>query len=224
MAHINDLPMLEYLRTTFQRERIRMSNRVAAVEQGRSDVEVATIERYCERFLMLEKEISAEIAEAVKDHEMWDWLDRIKGIGPGLAGCLVAHINIERCATVSALWKYAGQGVTAGEHDRPRKGEKLPYNAGLKRICYLIGTSFLRSGSPYRDEYDQAKAYYQRNRVDWTPKRIDMAARRKMVKLFLSHLWAEWRDRRGLPVRAPYAMQVLGHDGDKPASDYLLEI
>ena len=113
-------------------------------------------------------------------------------------------------------------GVTDGEHDRPRKGEKLPYNAELKRICYLIGTSFLKSNSPYRAEYDEAKAYYQRAKTDWAPKRIDAAARRKMVKLFLSHFWVAYREKRGLPVRQPYAMQVLNHDGYKSPDEYLL--
>lgn len=222
---IEDLPMLEYLRTTFQRERIRMGNRVTAVEQGRSTVNVATINRYCERFEKLEREAANEIAECVKDHELYDWLKRVKGIGPGLAGCLLAHIDIEKANTVSALWKYAGLAVNAeGAADRPTKGQKLPYNAELKRICYLIGTSFLKCNSPYRREYDRSKEHYQRHRSDWTPKHIDMAARRKMLKLFLSHLWVEWRTRRGLPVRDPYPLVVLNHDGRKDANDYLLDL
>lgn len=222
MPSINDLPVLEYLRTTFQRERIRMGNRVAAVEDGRSGVEISTILRYQERFSGLEKEVTCEIALTVKDHEMWDWLERVKGIGPGLAGCLLAHIDIEKANSVSALWKYAGLAVNdQGAADRPTKGQKLPYNAELKRICFLIGTSFLRANSPYRSEYDEAKEFYQRTKPDWTPKHCDNAARRKMVKLFLSHLWAEWRQRRGLPVREPYALSVLNHDGYKPVERYL---
>lgn len=222
MSNINDLPVLEYLRTTFQRHRIQMGNRITAVTQGRSSVETATIQHYMDRFEALEKEVACEIAETVKDHEMWPWFKSVKGIGPGLAGCLLAHVDIEKANSVSALWKYAGMGVTDGEHDRPRKGEKLPYNAELKRICYLIGTSFLKSNSPYRAEYDEAKAYYQRTKTDWAPKRIDAAARRKMVKLFLSHFWVAYREKRGLPVRQPYAMQVLNHDGYKSPDEYLL--
>lgn len=222
MPSINDLPVLEYLRTTFQRERIRMGNRVAAVEDGRSHVEIATIERYQARFADLENEVTCEIAQTVKEHEMYDWFRRVKGIGPGLAGCLLAHIDIEKANSVSALWKYAGLAVNdQGVADRPTKGQKLPYNAELKRICFLIGASFLRAGSPYRDEYDEAKEFYRRTKLDWTLKHVDNAARRKMVKLFLSHLWAEWRTRRGLPVREPYAMQILNHDGYKPVERYL---
>lgn len=224
MPHISDLPVLEHLRIAFQRHRIQMSNRLAAVEDGRSDVSTETIERYCERFAILEKEVACEIAETVKEHDMWPWFERIKGIGPGLAGCLLAHVDIERADSISSLWKYAGQGVTDGQKDKPTKGQKLPYNAELKRICFLIGTSFLRTNSPYRREYDEAKEFYQRTKLDWTPKHCDMAARRKMVKLFLSHFWMAYRQQRGLPVRAPYAMQVLNHDGIKHQSDYLLEI
>lgn len=211
----DDIYMLEQLRQTFQRHRIQMSNRISAVERGASTMQTATMERYMERFQALEDETAADIAVAVKEHEMWSWLKQVKGIGPGLAGSLVAMIDIEKADTVSALWRYAGQATTDGKADKPTKGEKLPYNANLKRVCYLIGTSFLRSGSPYRREYDEAKEYYQRVHADWTPGHIDMAARRKMTKLFLSHLWTEWRTRRGLPVRAPYAMQILGHDGYK---------
>lgn len=212
-ADIKDLPILEYLRTTFQRERIRMGNRVVAVEQGRSTVNIATIERYCERFQLLEKEVTCEIAESVKEHEVYWWLSATKGIGPGLAGCLLAHIDIEKANTVSALWKYSGLAVTDGVADRPTKGQKLPYNAELKRICFLIGSSFLRANSPYRDLYDEAKAHYQRTKPDWTLKHRDMSARRKMTKTFLSHLWSVWRFQRGLPLRQPYAFQLLNHDG-----------
>jgi hypothetical protein len=40
-------------------------------------------------------------------------------------------------------------------------------------------------------------------------------ARRKMVKIFLSHLWATWRKMEGLTVTKPYVFSVLGH------SDYI---
>ncbi len=221
MPNINELKFLENLRTTMQRERIRMGNRKSAVDRGMSEIDPEITERYANRFLAVEEEAKADIAEAVKDHKMWDWMQRVKGIGPGLAGCLLAHIDIERAQTVSGLWKYAGQGVSDGVRDKPTKGEKLPYNAELKRICYLISSSFMKSDSPYREEYEEAKEFYQRTKTDWTAGHIHNAASRKMVKLFLSHLWEEWRTREGLSVRPPYALQVLNHDGYKPAEHYL---
>lgn len=181
----HDLPMLEQMRQAMQKHRIQMNNRASAVERGVSTLNPETALYFQEKFQGLEDELAGLISRAVKDHEMWDWLDRVKGIGPGLAGSLLATIDIERAQTVSALWRYAGQGVVDGESERRQKGKKLGYNAGLKKTCYLIGSSFLKANSLYRREYDEAKTYYQTNRPDWTPKHVDMAARRKMVKLFL---------------------------------------
>lgn len=38
-------------------------------------------------------------------------------------------------------------------------------------------------------------------------------AKRKAVKIFLSHYWVKGREARNLEVREPYAIRVLGHDG-----------
>jgi hypothetical protein len=38
-------------------------------------------------------------------------------------------------------------------------------------------------------------------------------AKRRTVKVFLSHYWSEGRKARDLAVREPYAIAVLGHDG-----------
>lgn len=40
---------------------------------------------------------------------------------------------------------------------------------------------------------------------------IDMMAMRKMIKLFLSHLWLEWRKAEGLPITNPYVQDIKGH-------------
>ena len=54
---------------------------------------------------------------------------------------------------------------------------------------------------------------------------ITKRAMRKMIKLFLSHLWLVWRAAEGLSVTSPYPIAVLGHKDfispeemiDKPA-------
>lgn len=212
-AQIRDLRELYNLRQSVQKQRIRLGNQLSAIERGDSTAQPGLPELFMQRFESIEKEIDGYIAQAIGEHPAWPWLEKVKGIGPALAGRLLAPIDIERASSVSALWKYAGQGVNGdGLRDKPTKGEKLPYNADLKATCYLIATSFLRSGSQYRRFYDSKKAYYQNNRPDWTPKRIDMAAKRYMVKMFLSHLWLVWREAEGLPTRSPYAHGVLEHD------------
>ena len=38
-------------------------------------------------------------------------------------------------------------------------------------------------------------------------------AKRRVVKIFLSHFWIKGREAKGLTVTAPYAMQILNHSG-----------
>ena len=97
------------------------------------------------------------------------------------------------------------------QRERPVKGERLHYNVRLKTVVYLVATSFLKGGSPYRVVYDQARAHYEVRRPYWTKAHQHMAAMRKMSKLFLSHLWQTWREAEGLSTRPPYALEYLEH-------------
>lgn len=94
--------------------------------------------------------------------------------------------------------------------DRPVEGFLLAYNKRLKITVRLVGESFIKSNSPYRLIYDNAKVRYDGR--DWTPLHIHNAALRKMCKIFLSHLWERWRIMRGLPTRMAYVHEELGHE------------
>lgn len=93
--------------------------------------------------------------------DVWEWATSIKGLGgqtPG-GGRVVASIlaeidDIERFATPSKLRRFAGYGVINGEIDRPRSGEKLPFNRRLKTQVYLAVDSMIKAGAfPYSDMY-----------------------------------------------------------------------
>jgi hypothetical protein len=104
------------------------------------------------------------------------------------------------------------------------KGQLADFNPELKRLCYLVGDQFIKqTKSPYRKIYDQARLEYE-NRPDLMKERderkgglskgtahINAMARRKTIKIFLSHLWQEWRRLEGLPTPDPYAIAMLGH-------------
>jgi len=104
------------------------------------------------------------------------------------------------------------------------QGQLLDYNPEFKQLCFLIGDQFIKQReSPYRKLYDQFRLEYE-NRPDLMKERdarkggqskgtghINDMARRKTVKIFLSHLWEEWRTLEGLPTPAPYSFAVLGH-------------
>ncbi len=147
-----------------------------------------------------------------KRSPVWPWLSAIKGIGPRLGGMLFALIDVHKAPTVSSLWKFAGLAVVDGQSDRRKAGMKLAYCDALKKTCYLIGDQFIKQNTqPYRQVYDESKEFYTRTKPDWTKGHCHNAARRRMTKLFLSHLWTEWRRAEGLPVSDPYVAAYLGH-------------
>lgn len=198
-----------------QKGRLQFGNRLDAITRGddkSSPEQAAIVQRWYMRFNELEKELDADIAIEVKRYDIYEYVTAVKGIGPMLAAKLIAMIDITRGQHVSSLWKYAGLAVVDGKSERPVKGQKLGYNKRVRTTCFLIGSSFLKSGSPYRAEYDKARTYYAANRPDWTDLRQHRAAMRKMVKLFLQHFWLTWRQLEGLPISKPYVHAKLGHE------------
>lgn len=190
---------------TIQKARIQFSNRVSAIERQQDDgVYKHEIEKWMDKFASFEKELDDAIGDLASDMPIVEKMTSVKGVGKLLAVKAAVMIDIRRADTISALWRYAGYGVKDGQREKPEKGEKLHYNKRLKTTCYLIATSFLRSNSPYRQIYDEARRYYEENRPDWTKAHQHNAAMRKMIKIWLAHLWLVWREMEGLPVREPY--------------------
>lgn len=190
-----------------QKARIQFGNRASAIDRiaDETDGKQATIvDAYVAQFEALEERLDSDIAALVKGEAVYERLVGVKGIGPMLAAKMLAMIDIRQCDTISALWRFAGYGVIDGHAEKPVKGEKLHYSSRLKTTCYLVGSSFLKARSPYRAVYDEARTYYADNRLDWPKLRQHRAAMRKMVKVFLSHLWQVWREMEGLPISDPY--------------------
>ena len=191
-----------------QKARIQFGNRTSAIERGAdeaSDSQEKIVRFYLGAFADLETQITNHITKLVKAKPIYKRASKIKGVGPMMAAYLIAFIDIEKADTVSALWRYAGYGVVNGEREKPVKGEKLHYNARLKTGMYLLAGQFLKANSPYARVYEEAKPKYALAHPDWTKLHCHLAAQRKMIKLFLSHLWEVWRKQEGLSVVAPWA-------------------
>lgn len=84
------------------------------------------------------------------------WARSITGIGPVIAAGLLAHIRIEKCTTFGQIHRFAGLDPTATWE----KGQKRPWNAGLKTLCWKIGESFVKVSGNDSDFY--GKLYIQR--------------------------------------------------------------
>lgn len=104
------------------------------------------------------------------------------------------------------------------------KGEKPQYDIVAKKICYLIGTQFLKSGdkSWYATQYRDKRRYYDIERPGWSDARKHYGALRRIQKLFLSHLWEAWMLAVGRdPVPGNlYVIQRLGHSEESITSAY----
>ena len=99
----------------------------------------------------------------------------------------------------------AGEGPRRVAQPRPTRGENAPYDREAKKLCYLIGISFVRQGDAYRRYYQEQRSRLDVAKPDWIPRRRHLTALRMTEKLFLAHLWLVWREQLGLPITAPYA-------------------
>jgi len=104
----------------------------------------------------LEKQIQRALGAWAADQPAGAWAQSITGIGPVISAGLLAHIDIRQAPTAGHIWRFAGLDptVTWG------KGEKRPWNASLKRLCWLIGESFVKVQAHENDYY--GKLYIER--------------------------------------------------------------
>jgi|LSQX01.3.fsa_nt_gb hypothetical protein len=97
----------------------------------------------------LENNIKKVLDSYTSGHEVGKWLKSITGIGPVIAAGLLAHIDITKAPTVGHIWSYAG----LNPNQVWEKGQKRPWNARLKVLCWKIGESFVKV-------HNNPKGYY----------------------------------------------------------------
>jgi hypothetical protein len=195
--------------------------------------------------------VKGRVAFLLSKHPAYDWFSRVSGIGNENIAKVICFIDIEKAFYPSSLWKYLGYGVDKeGKADRLKKGEKSSFNREGKTMCYRLGVSLLKAhgisknGTKYGNYYEkQAEAIIAENRRKgfWVgtleeakkqkiaPEKVfsmmyvHNQAIRKMIKLFLSHLWQVWREKENLPVNQPYAIAQMSdkHTHELKPEDFL---
>lgn len=213
--------------------RKRHTLRISSIEAGKSNLDALL-----EQNILEDMHIDTLIKQAKGimtnyGHDVgpiWDWLTSIRGLGEGgLAAQLLAQIDdIGTFSTVSKLWKFSGWAVIDGQIDRCQIGEKAPYNRRLKSICWLIVDQFIRQQTPvyvelyYEEKERQRKLHPEKIKVNgkwrYNDGHLHNRAKRKVAKIFLQHLWLEWRTFEGLTVSTPYVEGILGHTNIIPPS------
>ena len=107
-----------------------------------------------------EKKIKQMLQAYAEGKQDASWAMSIRGIGPVIAAGLAAHIDISMAPTVGHIWRFAGLDPTLTWD----KGQKRPWNANLKTLCWKIGESFVKVKNHESDIY--GKIYDMRKRLE----------------------------------------------------------
>ncbi len=227
-ARRNSIKTLTRVYYDYQRERINLDGRLGLTKDGETkkkaperDMDMLTmILARREEVFAMEEDYAKSLAKEIHEHPLWKtFLSEVKGVGESIAAVIISEFDIHKAPTVSNLWSFAG---LAPGKDKKTKGQKCPFNQFLRaKLCGVLGSSFLKCRSPYREYYDNMKNRLES--IDWgmlskhpTDKKRPKAghqhkaANRYMIKMFLRDLYVAWRTLEGLEVREPYQEEYLG--------------
>lgn len=151
---------------TIQKSRISNSNQIKGLERdakktGHDPEPHSALDRFLADFEIHEENIRRILTWYVAEHPMAWFFERTLGVGGVLAAGLLAHIDIDQCPTVGHIWSFAGLNPeTTWE-----KGQKRPWNTGLKTICWKVGDSFVKLSGRADSFYSQV--YKARKAEEW---------------------------------------------------------
>jgi len=116
----------------------------------------------------LEQRGFRHLGRLLKRTEIWNtWLGKQRGVGPAMGGVIVASIDITKCRTVSALWRYCGLAVVDGRAERRVRGQKAAFDPWLKaKMTTVLSGCLIKANSPWKKFYDQYKHRKQNQLVD----------------------------------------------------------
>lgn len=143
-----------------QEYRKASANQIRSLDQGADEGGThQTLDWMLAQVETMENQIKRALDVFTDAHIIGAWTKGHVGIGPVIAAGLLAHIDITKAPTVGHIWRYAGLDPT----QKWEKGQKRPWNAQLKTLCWKIGQSFMKfSGRDdcfYGQVYRQRKAY-----------------------------------------------------------------
>lgn len=128
-----------------QKQRVRANNQIKAMEEEPHDL----INWVHDNTSVIERNIKVSLEVYALSHRVGQWSMSIHGIGPVISAGLIAHVDIEKSTSISKLWSFAGLNPTATWG----KGQKRPWNARLKVICWHIGECFKRTHNSPKSFY-----------------------------------------------------------------------
>lgn len=113
-------------------------NQLRAIRQGADEGESGPLATVLIEVRQTEERIKRALDAWSDEEPLAAWAKGHVGIGPVIAAGLAAHIDVTKADTAGAVWRFAGLDPTL----KWGKGEKRPYNARLKTLCWKIGDQF----------------------------------------------------------------------------------
>lgn len=145
---------------SIQKLRVIMNNRIFAAEKNSESSEIT--KWIYAALVKLEGEIKKSLQTYADNDYMGQWSQGIIGIGPVIASGLSAYIDITVCPTVGHIWSFAG--IVGTLQKKWEKGQKRPWNANFKTLCYKIGESFVKVSGKKDSLY--GKIYKERKELE----------------------------------------------------------
>jgi len=131
--------------------------KAAYSQEGAADAQAEPknlVEWMAQQLEILENQVRRALDAWTSTDPVSKWAKSIHGIGPVLSAGLSAHIDIERAPTVGHIWSFAGLNPKMVWE----KGQKRPYNARLKVLCWKIGDSFVKQHNNPKCAYGRVYA------------------------------------------------------------------
>jgi hypothetical protein len=187
---------------------------------------------------VLEGQVQRALEKYAEGNPVGRWMLSLHGVGPVLAAGFLAHLDVTQTETAGGFWAFAGLAAGTQKWER---GEKRPWNAALKQLCFHFGECIKRTsnhpnsfyGKFYRErkallvKRNDSGAFAERAKVYTTTSadvkktlkegrlpdgNLDRQACNITAKLFLSHLHAVmYWQHYGKAPPKPFAMSILGH-------------
>ena len=108
----------------------------------------------------LESNIKKALGDFAAEWMPGRWMQSLVGIGPVISAGFLAHLDVRLAKTVGHFWRFAGLDPSM----KWEKGQKRPWNAKLKTICWHAGQCFMRFSN--RDECFYGKHYRSRKEFE----------------------------------------------------------
>lgn len=158
-----------------QDSRIAADNQVRALSQ--SGEPHAVLAWLAENNGTLEKQVARSLDKYSAAQPLGEWARSIIGIGPVIAAGLLAHIDMHKAPTAGHIWSFAG----LDPRTEWKKGERRPWNAKLKVLCFKIGESFVKVSGNEKSTF--GRLYSERKKLEMERNEAGLFADQAEAKL-----------------------------------------